>query len=100
MPVEEHDPVLQHVLGAQDAVTMASVMIMPVVYLGSSLGFETKLTTFFLCLDKTLGVFHYRPSKEVYKLNYTMAQEACKEAGGTIATYTQLLYAQQVLLLK
>ncbi|XP_077090778.1 stabilin-2 isoform X1 [Siphateles boraxobius] len=45
--------------------------------------------------DKTLGVFHYRPSKGVYKLNYTMAQEACKEAGGTIATYTQLSYAQQ-----
>uniref|UniRef100_A0A8C1K0B5 Stabilin 2 n=1 Tax=Cyprinus carpio TaxID=7962 RepID=A0A8C1K0B5_CYPCA len=46
--------------------------------------------------DKTLGVFHYRSSKGTYKLNYTMAQEACKETEGTIATYTQLSYAQQV----
>ncbi|RXN28787.1 stabilin-2-like protein [Labeo rohita] len=45
--------------------------------------------------DKTLGVFHYRSPIGTYKLNYTMAQEACKEAGGTIATYTQLSYAQQ-----
>ncbi|KTG31217.1 hypothetical protein cypCar_00018600 [Cyprinus carpio] len=45
--------------------------------------------------DKTLGVFHYRSSKGTYKLNYTMAQEACKETEGTIATYTQLSYAQQ-----
>uniref|UniRef100_A0A671QZM6 Stabilin-2-like n=1 Tax=Sinocyclocheilus anshuiensis TaxID=1608454 RepID=A0A671QZM6_9TELE len=45
--------------------------------------------------DKTLGVFHYRSSEGTYKLNYTMAQEACKEAAGTIATYTQLSYAQQ-----
>ncbi len=29
-----------------------------------------------------------------------MAQEACKEAAGTIATYTQLSYAQQVALLQ
>uniref|UniRef100_A0A8C2IG73 Stabilin 2 n=1 Tax=Cyprinus carpio TaxID=7962 RepID=A0A8C2IG73_CYPCA len=34
--------------------------------------------------DKTLGVFHYRSSKGTYKLNYTMAQEACKETEGTI----------------
>lgn len=27
-----------------------------------------------------------------------MAQEACKEAAGTVATYTQLSYAQQVAL--
>ncbi|XP_056311873.1 stabilin-2-like [Danio aesculapii] len=45
--------------------------------------------------DKTLGVFHYRSTNGTYKLNYTMAQEACKEAGGTIATYMQLSYAQQ-----
>ncbi|XP_016412871.1 stabilin-2-like [Sinocyclocheilus rhinocerous] len=45
--------------------------------------------------DKTLGVFHYRLSKGTYKLNYTMAQEVCKETEGTIATYTQLSYAQQ-----
>ncbi|XP_056603572.1 stabilin-2 isoform X1 [Triplophysa dalaica] len=45
--------------------------------------------------DKSLGVFHYRSPIGVYKLNYTMALEACKEAGGTIATYIQLSYAQQ-----
>lgn len=55
---------------------------------------------FFLLSDKTLGVFHYRSSNGTYKLNYTMAQEACKEAAGTIATYTQLSYAQQVALLQ
>ncbi|TSK13306.1 Stabilin-2 [Bagarius yarrelli] len=45
--------------------------------------------------DKTVGVFHYRSPLGAYKLNYTSAQEACKMAGGTIATYTQLSYAQQ-----
>lgn len=45
--------------------------------------------------DKTLGVFHYRSTNGTYKLNYTMAQEACKETGGTIATFMQLAYAQQ-----
>ncbi|XP_051974737.1 stabilin-2 [Xyrauchen texanus] len=45
--------------------------------------------------DKTLGVFNIRSSMGGYKLNYSMAQEACKEAGGSIATYTQLAYAQQ-----
>uniref|UniRef100_A0AAY5EEJ8 Stabilin 2 n=1 Tax=Electrophorus electricus TaxID=8005 RepID=A0AAY5EEJ8_ELEEL len=45
--------------------------------------------------DKTVGVFHYRSPLGVYKLNYTQAQEACKQEGGTIATYTQLSYAQQ-----
>lgn len=48
--------------------------------------------------DKSLGVFHYRSPMKTYKLNYTMAQEACKKAGGTIATYEQLSYAQQVAL--
>ncbi|XP_066523931.1 stabilin-2 [Hoplias malabaricus] len=45
--------------------------------------------------DKTVGVFHYRSPFGVYKLNYTQAQEACKQEGGTIATYIQLSYAQQ-----
>ncbi|XP_062863681.1 stabilin-2 [Trichomycterus rosablanca] len=45
--------------------------------------------------DKTVGVFHYRSPLGSYKLNYTQAQESCKQEGGTIATYTQLSYAQQ-----
>uniref|UniRef100_A0A8C7U1Y1 Stabilin 2 n=1 Tax=Oncorhynchus mykiss TaxID=8022 RepID=A0A8C7U1Y1_ONCMY len=43
----------------------------------------------------TVGVFHFRSNKGQYKLNYTSAQEACTGEGGTIATYTQLSYAQQ-----
>lgn len=46
--------------------------------------------------DSTVGVFHFRSNKGQYKLNYTSAQEACTAEGGTIATYTQLSYAQQV----
>uniref|UniRef100_A0A673XNN0 Stabilin 2 n=1 Tax=Salmo trutta TaxID=8032 RepID=A0A673XNN0_SALTR len=45
--------------------------------------------------DSTVGVFHFRSNKGQYKLNYTSAQEACTGEGGTIATYTQLSYAQQ-----
>ncbi|XP_041744945.1 stabilin-2 isoform X2 [Coregonus clupeaformis] len=45
--------------------------------------------------DSTVGVFHFRSTKGQYKLNYTSAQEACTGEGGTIATYTQLSYAQQ-----
>ncbi|KAF7646718.1 hypothetical protein LDENG_00183230 [Lucifuga dentata] len=45
--------------------------------------------------DATLGVFHYRSNKGQYKLNYTAAQDACAKEGGTVATYTQLSYAQQ-----
>ncbi|XP_071400423.1 stabilin-2, partial [Centroberyx affinis] len=45
--------------------------------------------------DATLGVFHFRSDKGQYKLNYTAAQEACTGEGGTLATYTQLSYAQQ-----
>ncbi|XP_045064444.1 stabilin-2 isoform X2 [Coregonus clupeaformis] len=45
--------------------------------------------------DSTVGVFHFRSTKGQYKLNYTSAQEACTREGGTIATYTQLSYAQQ-----
>uniref|UniRef100_A0AAZ3NWQ7 Stabilin 2 n=1 Tax=Oncorhynchus tshawytscha TaxID=74940 RepID=A0AAZ3NWQ7_ONCTS len=45
--------------------------------------------------DSTVGVFHFRSNKGQYKLNYTSAQEACTGEGGSIATYTQLSYAQQ-----
>ncbi|XP_072234103.1 stabilin-2 [Leuresthes tenuis] len=45
--------------------------------------------------DATLGVFHYRSDKGQYKLNYTAAQQACAAEGGSLATYTQLSYAQQ-----
>uniref|UniRef100_A0A673BK44 Stabilin 2 n=1 Tax=Sphaeramia orbicularis TaxID=375764 RepID=A0A673BK44_9TELE len=46
--------------------------------------------------DATLGVFHLRSDKGQYKLNYTAAQQACSAVGGTLATYMQLSYAQQV----
>lgn len=45
--------------------------------------------------DATLGVFHLRSSRGQYKLNYTAAQQACSAEGGSMATYTQLSYAQQ-----
>ncbi|GAA6235731.1 stabilin-2-like [Lates japonicus] len=45
--------------------------------------------------DVTLGVFHYRSDKGQYKLNFTAAQQACAAEGGSLATYTQLSYAQQ-----
>ncbi|KAM7367455.1 hypothetical protein PAMP_015355 [Pampus punctatissimus] len=43
----------------------------------------------------TLGVFHYRSVNGQYKLNYSVAQQACSAEGGSLATYTQLSYAQQ-----
>lgn len=45
--------------------------------------------------DVTLGVFHYRSERGQYKLSYAAAQQACTAAGGSLATYTQLSYAQQ-----
>lgn len=45
--------------------------------------------------DAMLGVFHLRSAKGQYKLNYTAAQQACSAEGGSLATYTQLSYAQQ-----
>uniref|UniRef100_A0A3B5ARW8 Stabilin 2 n=1 Tax=Stegastes partitus TaxID=144197 RepID=A0A3B5ARW8_9TELE len=45
--------------------------------------------------DATLGVFHYRSSRGQYKLNYTAAQQACASEGGSLASFTQLSYAQQ-----
>uniref|UniRef100_A0A4W4E033 Stabilin 2 n=1 Tax=Electrophorus electricus TaxID=8005 RepID=A0A4W4E033_ELEEL len=56
---------------------------------------EHAICTMTGAVNKTVGVFHYRSPLGVYKLNYTQAQEACKQEGGTIATYTQLSYAQQ-----
>ncbi|KAM6984714.1 stabilin-2 [Aplochiton taeniatus] len=45
--------------------------------------------------DSTVGVFHFRSTVGQYKLNYTAALEACNGEGATLATYTQLSYAQQ-----
>ncbi|XP_077355725.1 stabilin-2 [Festucalex cinctus] len=45
--------------------------------------------------DATLGVFHMRSDDGQYKLSYADARSACGAAGATIATYTQLSYAQQ-----
>lgn len=67
-------------------------------YLCSQLNWFEKKAFLSCHSDKTLGVFHYRSTNGTYKLNYTMAQEACKETGGTIATFMQLAYAQQVAL--
>lgn len=49
-----------------------------------------------LCADAKLGVFHHRSQEGQYKLNYTAAQQACTAEGGSLATYNQLSYAQQV----
>lgn len=49
-----------------------------------------------LYADATLGVFHHRSHEGQYKLNYTAAQQACAAQGGSLATYGQLSYAQQV----
>ncbi|XP_076861229.1 stabilin-2-like isoform X2 [Brachyhypopomus gauderio] len=82
-------------------------------YIGDGLECELKVLTVDRCMldngqchsdaqctdlhyqDKTVGVFHYRSPLGVYKLNYTQSQVACKQEGGTIATYIQLSYAQQ-----
>ncbi|KAG9339929.1 hypothetical protein JZ751_022242 [Albula glossodonta] len=45
--------------------------------------------------DKKVGVFHLRSPLGQYKLNYTQALEGCTSEGGTLATYTQLSYAQE-----
>ncbi|XP_029282312.1 stabilin-2 [Cottoperca gobio] len=45
--------------------------------------------------DVKLGVFHVRSDEGQYKLNFTAAQQACAAVGGSLATYTQLSYAQQ-----
>ncbi|KAJ8411408.1 hypothetical protein AAFF_G00174140 [Aldrovandia affinis] len=45
--------------------------------------------------DKKMGVFHLRSPLGQYKLNYTQAQELCDKAGGTMAKYAELVYAQE-----
>ncbi|KAM9824594.1 stabilin-2 [Neosynchiropus ocellatus] len=45
--------------------------------------------------DSTLGVFHLRSDKGQYKMNFKAAEQACTDAGGSLATYNQLSYAQQ-----
>lgn len=49
-----------------------------------------------VCVDAKLGVFHYRSDKGQYKLTYSAAQQGCTAEGGSLATYAQLSYAQQV----
>ncbi|XP_061085042.1 stabilin-2 [Conger conger] len=45
--------------------------------------------------DTKVGVFHVRSPLGQYNLNYTEAQQACQDRGGTMATYKQLSYAQE-----
>ncbi|KAM4748832.1 stabilin-2 [Rhinophrynus dorsalis] len=45
--------------------------------------------------DATVGVFHLRSSKGQYKYSNSDAIKACQDEDATIATYNQLLYAQQ-----
>ncbi|XP_034005716.1 stabilin-2 [Trematomus bernacchii] len=45
--------------------------------------------------DSTLGVYHLRSDSGQYRLNFSSAQTACAAEGGSLATYTQLSYAQQ-----
>ncbi|XP_035257311.1 stabilin-2 isoform X1 [Anguilla anguilla] len=45
--------------------------------------------------DTKVGVFHVRSPLGQYRLNYTEAQEACRDRGGTMASYVQLSYAQE-----
>uniref|UniRef100_A0A8C0ZCR6 Stabilin 2 n=1 Tax=Cyanistes caeruleus TaxID=156563 RepID=A0A8C0ZCR6_CYACU len=45
--------------------------------------------------DTTVGVFHLRSPVGQYRMTYEQAKEACANESATIATYTQLLYAQK-----
>ncbi|XP_070612374.1 stabilin-2 isoform X2 [Erythrolamprus reginae] len=45
--------------------------------------------------DATVGVFHIRSPKGQYKLTFADANKTCEDEGATVATYTQLLYAQK-----
>ncbi|CAI5786179.1 stabilin-2 isoform X1 [Podarcis lilfordi] len=45
--------------------------------------------------DTTVGVFHVRSPKGRYKMTYDAANKTCADEGATMATYTQLVYAQQ-----
>lgn len=41
-------------------------------------------------------MFHLRSPEGQYKLNFSAAQRWCEAEGASLATYTQLSYAQQV----
>ncbi|XP_045147126.1 stabilin-2 [Echinops telfairi] len=43
----------------------------------------------------TVGVFHLRSPHGQYKLTFDKAKEACAKEGATVATYSQLSYAQK-----
>uniref|UniRef100_A0ACB8FP10 Uncharacterized protein n=1 Tax=Sphaerodactylus townsendi TaxID=933632 RepID=A0ACB8FP10_9SAUR len=45
--------------------------------------------------DARVGVFHIRSPLGQYKLTYDEANKTCADEGATLATYTQLLYAQK-----
>ncbi|XP_042323043.1 stabilin-2 isoform X2 [Sceloporus undulatus] len=45
--------------------------------------------------DATVGVFHVRSPKGQYKLTFSQVNKTCADEGATVATYTQLLYAQK-----
>ncbi|KAF4800298.1 stabilin 2 [Turdus rufiventris] len=45
--------------------------------------------------DSTVGVFHLRSPLGQYRLTYQQAREACANESATVATYSQLLYAQK-----
>uniref|UniRef100_A0A670YTZ1 Stabilin 2 n=1 Tax=Pseudonaja textilis TaxID=8673 RepID=A0A670YTZ1_PSETE len=45
--------------------------------------------------DATVGVFHIRSAKGQYKLTFADANKTCEDESATVATYTQLLYAQR-----
>ncbi|KAG8439430.1 hypothetical protein GDO86_005587 [Hymenochirus boettgeri] len=45
--------------------------------------------------DATVGVFHLRSPKGVYKYTYSEASKACIDESATLASYNQLSYAQK-----
>uniref|UniRef100_A0A8C5UMP2 Stabilin 2 n=1 Tax=Malurus cyaneus samueli TaxID=2593467 RepID=A0A8C5UMP2_9PASS len=45
--------------------------------------------------DSTVGVFHLRSPLGQYRMTYERAREACANESATVATYSQLLYAQK-----
>ncbi|XP_077195862.1 stabilin-2 [Paroedura picta] len=45
--------------------------------------------------DATVGVFHLRSPLGQYKLSFDDANQACADEAAALATYNQLLYAQQ-----
>ncbi|XP_076967946.1 stabilin-2 isoform X2 [Tamandua tetradactyla] len=45
--------------------------------------------------DTTVGVFHLRSPRGQYKLTFDQARDTCAKEAATIATYSQLSYAQK-----